>query len=115
MPGVADGMLSTGFPANYQKQLRNLKAWEKLTAHAQSLRRNGSTALSMAYVAAGRFDGYWAYDNYPWDVVAGAALIAEAGGTLSTTDGLAFDPFRPDLIAGNPAVQKELAELLKGA
>jgi myo-inositol-1(or 4)-monophosphatase len=115
VPSVADAMLSTGFPANYQKQLRNLKAWEKLTGVSQSLRRNGSTALSMAYVAAGRFDGYWAYDNYPWDVVAGAALIVEAGGLLATTDGLPFDPFRPDLIAGNPAVQKELVELLRGA
>lgn len=111
---VADAMLSTGFPANYQKQLRNLDAWAKLTGKAQSLRRNGSTALSMAYVAAGRFDGYWAYDNYPWDVVAGAALIEEAGGRLSTTDGLPFDPFRPDLVAGTPGVQAEVVRLLAG-
>jgi myo-inositol-1(or 4)-monophosphatase len=112
VPDVAGGMLSTGFPANYQKQLRNLEAWKRVTEHAQSLRRNGSTALSMAYVAAGRFDGYWAYDNYPWDVMAGAALVAEAGGTLTCTDGTAFDPFRPDLVAGNPAVQAELLALL---
>lgn len=114
VPDVAGGMISTGFPANYQKQLRNLDAWRKLTEHAQSLRRNGSTALSMAYVAAGRFDGYWAYDNYPWDVLAGTALIAEAGGVLSTTDGKPFDPYRPDLVAGNPAVQPELLRLLMG-
>ena len=112
VPDVGGGMISTGFPANYQKQLRNLDAWRKLTEHAQSLRRNGSTALSMAYVACGRFDGYWAYDNYPWDVLAGAALITEAGGTLSTTDGQPFDPYRPDLVAGNPAVQPELLRLL---
>jgi myo-inositol-1(or 4)-monophosphatase len=112
VPDVAGGMLSTGFPADYHKQLRNLEAWKTLTAHAQSLRRNGSTALSMAYVAAGRFDGYWAFDNYPWDVMAGAALIAEAGGALAATDGTAFDPFRPDLVAGNPAVQAELLRLL---
>src|SRR5262249_369745 len=111
VPDVAGAMISTGFPANYQKQLRNLEAWEKLTAHAQSLRRNGSTALSMAYVAAGRFDGYWAYDNYPWDVMAGATLITEAGGALCATDGTAFDPYRPDLVTGNPAVQKELLKL----
>ncbi len=115
IPGVADAMVSTGFPASYDKQMRNLKAWEGLAAHCQSIRRNGSTALSMAYVAAGRFDGYWAFDNYPWDVAAGAALITEAGGTLSTTDGLTFDPFRPDLIAGNPGVHRELAKLLEGA
>src|SRR5262245_15042912 len=104
VPSIADAMLSTGFPANIQKQMRNLRAWEKLAGVSQSIRRNGSTALSMAYVAAGRFDGYWAYDNYPWDVVAGAVLILEAGGLIATTDGLPFDPFRPDLIAGNPAV-----------
>ena len=115
VPDVAGGMISTGFPANYQKQLRNLEAWRKLTEHAQSLRRNGSTALSMAYVAAGRFDGYWAYDNYPWDVMAGAALIAEAGGVLCATDGTAFDPYRPDLVAGNPAVHAELMKLLSQA
>ena len=112
VPDVASGMISTGFPANYQKQLRNLDTWRRLTAHAQSLRRNGSTALSMAYVAAGRFDGYWAYDNYPWDVMAGAALIAEAGGVLCATDGTAFDPYRPDLVAGTPAVHAELLKLL---
>ena len=115
VPDVAGGMISTGFPANYQKQLRNLETWKNLTEHAQSLRRNGSTALSMAYVAAGRFDGYWAYDNYPWDVMAGAALITEAGGTLAATDGTAFDPYRPDLVAGNPPVQKELLGLLLAA
>ncbi len=112
VPDLEGGMISTGFPANYDKQLRNLEAWRKLTAHAQSLRRNGSTALSMAYVAAGRFDGYWAYDNYPWDVMAGACLIAEAGGLLCAADGTPFDPYRPDLIAGNSPVFAELVKRL---
>ena len=112
VPDLENGIISTGFPANYQKQLRNLEAWKALTAHTQSLRRNGSTALSMAYVAAGRFDGYWAYDNYPWDVLAGACLITEAGGLLCATDGTPFDPYRPDLIAGNPQVHPELLKRL---
>lgn len=109
---VGDGMLSTGFPANYQKAVRNLEAWAKLTAHAQSLRRTGSTALNMAYVAAGRFDGYWAYDNYAWDVMAGACLVTEAGGAVTTADGLPFDPFRPDILATNGRIQTELLGLL---
>jgi myo-inositol-1(or 4)-monophosphatase len=109
---VRDGMISTGFPANYQKQLRNLEAWAKVTAHAQSLRRTGSTALNMAYIAAGRFDGYWAYDNYPWDVMAGAVLIKEAGGVLTTIDGLPYDPFRPDIVATNGRIQEELLAIL---
>src|SRR5262249_37031405 len=48
IPTLRDGMVGTGFPADYQKQLRNLAVWTKVTAHAQSLRRNGSTALSLA-------------------------------------------------------------------
>jgi myo-inositol-1(or 4)-monophosphatase len=109
---LRDGMISTGFPANYEKQVRNLDAWAKVTAHAQSLRRTGSTALNMAYIAAGRFDGYWAYDNYPWDVMAGAVLITEAGGTITTIDGLPYDPYRPDILATNGRFHKELLMVL---
>jgi myo-inositol-1(or 4)-monophosphatase len=112
VPSLRDGMIATGFPANYQKQLRNLDAWRRVSVHAQSLRRTGSTALNMAYVAAGRFDGYWAYDNFAWDVMAGAVLIAEAGGTLTTADGKPFDPFRPDLLATNGRFHGELLNVL---
>ena len=109
---LRDGLISTGFPASYQKQIRNLDAWAKMSVHAQALRRTGSTALNMAYIAAGRFDGYWAYDNYPWDVMAGAVLIAEAGGTVTTIDGHPYDPFRPDILAGNGKFQNEMLAVL---
>jgi myo-inositol-1(or 4)-monophosphatase len=114
VPAARDAMISTGFPANYEKQLRNLEVWRTMAAHAQSLRRTGSTALNLAYVAAGRFDAYWAYDNWAWDVVAGAALVAEAGGTVTTADGLPFDPFRPDLLATNGRLHAELLGVLRG-
>ena len=110
---LRDGMISTGFPASYEKQIRNLEAWAKISVHAQSLRRTGSTALNMAYLAAGRFDGYWAYDNYPWDVMAGAVLVAEAGGALSTIDGFPYDPFRADIVATNGLLQAELLAVLR--
>jgi myo-inositol-1(or 4)-monophosphatase len=112
-PTLGDAMLSTGFPANYDKAKRNLDAWAKLTEHAQSLRRTGSTALNMAYVAAGRFDGYWAHDNYPWDVMAGACLIVEAGGMLTTIDGGPLDPFRPDILATNGPIHGEVLTILR--
>jgi myo-inositol-1(or 4)-monophosphatase len=109
---LRDSLLSTGFPANYQAQLRNLEAWARVSAHGQALRRTGSTAINMAYVAAGRFDGYWAYDNWPWDVLAGAVLIAEAGGTLTAADGAPFDPFRMDILATNGLIHEELRRAL---
>lgn len=105
---LADGLLSTGFPANFDAQMRNWDAWVKMTSKAQALRRSGSTALNMAYVACGRFDGYWAYDNYAWDVMAGAILIREAGGTVTGIRGDTYDPFRMDVIASNGAIHGEL-------
>ncbi|OWK35524.1 inositol monophosphatase family protein [Fimbriiglobus ruber] len=112
VPGVRDALISTGFPANYAAQLRNLEAWRKVSYHSQALRRTGSTALNLAYVAAGRFDGYWCYDNYAWDVLAGAVLVAEAGGTITAGDGTPFDPFRMDLCASNGLIQSELLGVL---
>ena len=111
---VRDSLLATGFPAGWAKQQRNLGAWQRLSEHAQALRRTGSTALNLAYVAAGRFDGYWAYDNWPWDVTAGAALVSEAGGVVTTADGALFDPFRTDMLATNSLIAKELGDMLKG-
>ena len=113
-PALRDGLISTGFPAAYQKQIRNLRVWARVSEHAQALRRNGSTALSLAYVAAGRFDGYWAFDNWAWDVAAGALLVTEAGGTITASDGSPFDPFRPDSLATNGHLHPELLALVSG-
>ncbi|MBX9585227.1 MAG: hypothetical protein K2X87_33390 [Gemmataceae bacterium] len=109
---VRDGMIGTGFPANYDRQLRNLEVWRKVSAEAQSLRRNGSSALSLAYVAAGRFDGYWAFDNWAWDVCAGAVLVAEAGGRVTGAAGGPFDPFRHDSLVTNGLIHEELGRLV---
>lgn len=108
VPTVRDGLIATGFPANFAKQQKNLAIWAKASEHVQALRRTGSTALSLAYVAAGRFDGYWAFDNWPWDVVAGFVLIQEAGGTVTCADGSPPDPFRPDSLATNGKLHAEL-------
>lgn len=109
---LRDSLLSTGFPADWTQQQRNLRAWQTLSEHAQGLRRTGSTALNMAYVAAGRHDGYWCYDNWAWDVMAGAVLVTEAGGAITSVTGGPFDPFQADLIATNGKIQAELLATL---
>jgi myo-inositol-1(or 4)-monophosphatase len=109
---LRDSLVATGFPANWEAQLRNLEAWKKVAYHAQALRRTGSTAINLAYVAAGRFDAYWGYDNYAWDVLAGVVLIAEAGGTVTAADGGPYDPFRADICASNGRVHRELVGVL---
>ena len=106
-------LLSTGFPPDPECQERNLRAWRAFSYRAQALRRTGSTALNLAYVAAGRFDGYWAYDNWAWDVAAGIVLVREAGGSVSRADGSPCDPFQQDLVATNPALQPAMLELLR--
>lgn len=112
---LGSALLSTGFPSDYEKQLRNLAAWQRVTKEAQALRRTGSSALNMAYLAAGRFDGYWCYDNWPWDVLPGVLLVQEAGGTITNAEGGAFDPFRMDILATNgPIHASVLAALTAG-
>lgn len=110
---VRDGMIATGFPSNYERQLRNLEVWRTVSSEAQSLRRNGSTALALAYVACGRFDGYWAFDNWAWDVAAGFTLVTEAGGTATALDGGPPDPFRHDSLVTNGLIHAELAALVR--
>jgi myo-inositol-1(or 4)-monophosphatase len=79
------------------------------------IRRFGTASLDLAYVAAGRFDGFWEYGLKPWDTAAGIVLVREAGGLIDRLDG------EPDLlapgtlVAGNPVVHPQLTELLQEA
>jgi myo-inositol-1(or 4)-monophosphatase len=105
-------MLATGFPPDPELQERNLLWWGKLSYRAQALRRTGSTALNMAYVSCGRYDGYWAFDNFAWDVAAGIVLIQEAGGHVTRADGSPVNPFRSDIISTNPHIYGELLDFI---
>jgi myo-inositol-1(or 4)-monophosphatase len=79
------------------------------------LRRFGAAALDLAWVAAGRLDGYWERDIKPWDVAAGSILVREAGGFVSDCDGGADIFAKSHVVAGNEAIQKEQLRVLKGA
>src|SRR5262249_4470652 len=93
---LEEALLATGFPPDMRGQERTLDWWRHFSLRTRSLRRTGSTALNLAYVAAGRFDGYWAFDNHVWGVAGGVGLIREAGGGLTKVDGSGVYPPTPD-------------------
>lgn len=111
--GIGKALLSTGFPPDPAAQDRNLACWGLLSKQVQALRRTGSTAINMAYVACGRFDGYWGFDNHAWDIAAGVVLIREAGGMVSRADGSTLDPFQPDVLATNGHLHREVLPKLR--
>ena len=90
-----------------------------LNLASQGVRRPGSAALDLAYVASGRLDGYWEQRLGPWDVAAGSLLVGCAGGTLSTYDGTPFDGFGHQIVASNghlhAAMLAELASVRRTA
>jgi myo-inositol-1(or 4)-monophosphatase len=108
---LGDALLSCGFPPDMHGQERQIDWWRYFSLRSRSIRRTGSTALNMAYIAAGRFDGYWAFDNNAWDVAGGTVLVREAGGQVTALDGGRYDwharpclasngPLHPILVAG---------------
>lgn len=79
----------------------------------QAVQRTGSAALNLAYVAAGRIDAFWSTSLHPWDVAAGALLVQEAGGSVTTLAGGTNSIFVPDVLAASSAsLQQELSQLL---
>ena len=83
--------------------------------HVAGLRRFGAAALDLAWVAAGRLDGYWERDIKPWDMAAGLLMVREAGGFVSDIDGADEMMAKGHIVAGNEAMQKELLRALKAA
>jgi myo-inositol-1(or 4)-monophosphatase len=108
-------LLATGFPYDRRRNDdNNHREFVALNLASQGVRRPGSAALDLAYVASGRLDGYWEQCLGPWDVAAGALLVACAGGTLSTYDGASFDGLGPQIVASNGHLHAALlAELAR--
>ena len=110
---LIDALLVTGFPYDVHKQTADLVAmFAAFLGRARAVRRLGSAALDLCYVAAGRFDGYWEQHLYPWDVAAGALIVTEAGGTVSGMDGSDFDPAAAHLVASNGRVHTPMLNVI---
>jgi myo-inositol-1(or 4)-monophosphatase len=113
---VADlgkSLLATGFPYDLRTSpVNNLGHWDRFIVRAQAIRRCGSAALDLAYVACGRFDGFWELKLKPWDMAAGALLIAEAGGRVTALDGGPFALDSPGIVASNGLIQDAMLGVL---
>lgn len=106
----AGALLATGFGYDPSTHDGDLALVRRVMPIARDLRRMGSAALDLAYVAAGRLDGYFERGLKPWDFAAGALLVTEAGGVVTRTD---VDSARPMLIAGGAAVHQRLAAIVE--
>jgi len=109
-----EALLATGFP--YRRHFlreNNLENFNRLFLHQRGVRRMGSAASDLAYVAAGRLDAFWELHLAPWDVAAGALLVTEAGGTVDTIVPGGDWLHGRNLIAGPPALVAALRALLR--
>jgi len=107
-------LLATGFPYNdFSRMKAYLAFFEYLMHHSRGLRRLGSAAVDLAYVACGRFDAFYEYGLNPWDVAAGAFIVQQAGGKVSAFDGSENAIFGKDILASNGKIHAEMLTAIK--
>lgn len=108
-------LIGTGFPfRSFDRIDAYLRELKQLTALTAGLRRPGSAALDLAYVACGRLDGFWEYGLRVWDIAAGALLIREAGGCVSNLDDGGQSIDSGNIAAGNPSIHDLLLTVVRG-
>jgi myo-inositol-1(or 4)-monophosphatase len=105
-------MLCTGFPYDVRERPDFARDFSNFTMEAQAVRRDGSAALDLAYVASGRFDGFWEDGLNAWDLAAGVLLIEEAGGSVTDFRGGPLDIYSPRVIASNGLVHQSMMRVL---
>ncbi len=109
---LADSLLVTGFPYDIATRPNFTEKFTKMLLRSRAVRRDGSAAIDLAYVACGRFDGFWEEGLNPWDMAAGVLLIEEAGGKISYYDGSKFSIYKPPMCASNGAIHDEMLGVL---
>ena len=113
---LVDSLLVTGFPYDVHKHRDDLLTlFGAFLSRARAVRRLGSAALDLCYVAAGRFDAFWEQHLKPWDVSAGALIVTEAGGQISGMDGSPFDPAAAHLVASNGSLHDAILAVIREA
>jgi len=109
-------LVGTGFPFRSLEHLdAYLRIFKRITEETAGIRRPGAAALDLAYVAAGRLDGFWEFGLSPWDMAAGALLILEAGGFIADLDGEGNYLTSGNVVCGSPKVFPQLLKLIQEA
>jgi myo-inositol-1(or 4)-monophosphatase len=106
--GPAEALLATGFPSRKRHTSPNIHFYHELNLRSHGVRRAGSAALDLAYVACGRMDGFWEFNLNPWDTAAGILLVEEAGGRVTDFAGAHYRLASDEILASNGLIHKEL-------
>jgi myo-inositol-1(or 4)-monophosphatase len=115
-PTIETSLLVTGFSYTARHSADdNFQHFIDFSRAAQGVRRTGSAALDLCYVAAGRFDGFWELNLSPWDTAAGQVLVEEAGGRLTDFTGAAFSPYGSQVVASNGKIHNAMLDILSKA
>jgi len=109
---IADSLLCTGFPNHNRATNPNIHYFHELAMSAHGVRRSGSAGIDLAYVAAGRLDGFWEIGLSPWDMAAGILLVEEAGGICTDMLGGPHHLRSPHILTDNRLIHEELLALL---
>jgi myo-inositol-1(or 4)-monophosphatase len=111
---LEQSLVLTGFPYDRRKRSEYyLRFYQAFMMRTQGVRRCGSAALDLCYVACGRADAFWEWRLYPWDTAAGSLIVEEAGGKMSDFTGNAFDIHGEQTLASNGLVHAEMTRVLQ--
>lgn len=110
---LIQSLLATGFPYDRKEsEKNNLDYFHALLMASQEVRRDGSAALDLCYVASGRFDGFWELKLHPWDVAAASLIVREAGGKVSDFTGEGFTLYDKQILASNGRIHGRMVEIM---
>jgi myo-inositol-1(or 4)-monophosphatase len=110
---LVDAMLVTGFPYDVHSRIEEIVGlFARFVGRGRAVRRLGSAAIDLCYIAAGRMDGFWERDLKPWDIAGGALIVAEAGGRVTNMDGSPFASRGRDVLATNGLLHDVMLEVI---
>jgi myo-inositol-1(or 4)-monophosphatase len=108
---LAKSLVATGFPTHKVRNSVNISYYWEFTLRSHGVRRDGSAALDLCSVAAGRFDAFWEFGLKSWDTAAGMLLVKEAGGMVSDLSGRPYHPGDPDILVSNGRIHSEVQQV----